>query len=53
MDHGSTEGPFVATNSSMARSYWYIIASILGFTLILRIVHIIEARTRFVARSLS
>ena len=48
MDMSADSGAFVATNSSLARSYWYIIASVLGFTAILRIFQIAETRTRCV-----
>lgn len=44
--HASTGGPFVVTNSSMARSYWYIIASVLGFTFVLRICKVFEMAAR-------
>ncbi|KFY96395.1 hypothetical protein V498_02713 [Pseudogymnoascus sp. VKM F-4517 (FW-2822)] len=46
MDMSSDSAAFVKTNSSMARSYWYIIAAVLGFTALLRVVQIAEARTR-------
>lgn len=48
MDMSSDSAAFVDTNSSMARSYWYIIAAVLGFTALLRIFQIAETRTRFV-----
>lgn len=48
MDMSSDSAAFVKTNSSMARSYWYIIAAVLGFTALLRVVQIAEARTRLV-----
>ncbi|OBT39942.1 hypothetical protein VE00_09437 [Pseudogymnoascus sp. WSF 3629] len=46
MDMSSDSAAFVDTNSSMARSYWYIIAAVLGFTALLRIFQIAETRTR-------
>ncbi|ELR04190.1 hypothetical protein VC83_03096 [Pseudogymnoascus destructans] len=46
MDMSSDSAAFVHTNSSMARSYWYIIAAVLGFTALLRIFQIAETRTR-------
>lgn len=49
MDMSSDSAAFVDTNSSLARSYWYIIAAVLGFTALLRIFQIAEARTRLVA----
>jgi hypothetical protein len=49
MDMSSDSAAFVDTNSSMARSYWYIIAAVLGFTALLRIFQIAETRTRLVA----
>ncbi|KFY19198.1 hypothetical protein V493_08083, partial [Pseudogymnoascus sp. VKM F-4281 (FW-2241)] len=42
----SDSAAFVKTNSSMGRSYWYIIAAVLGFTALLRILQIAETRTR-------
>lgn len=45
----SDSAAFVKTNSSMGRSYWYIIAAVLGFTALLRILQIAETRTRLVA----
>ncbi|KFY82298.1 hypothetical protein V500_10648 [Pseudogymnoascus sp. VKM F-4518 (FW-2643)] len=46
MDMSSDSAAFVDTNSSIARSYWYIIAAVLGFTALLRVFQIAEARTR-------
>ncbi|KFZ05864.1 hypothetical protein V501_07951 [Pseudogymnoascus sp. VKM F-4519 (FW-2642)] len=46
MDMSSDSAAFVDTNSSMARSYWYIIAAVLGFTALLRVFQIAETRTR-------
>ncbi|KFY08405.1 hypothetical protein V492_06253, partial [Pseudogymnoascus sp. VKM F-4246] len=46
MDMSSDSAAFVDTNSSMARSYWYIIAAVLGFTALLRIFKIAETRSR-------
>ncbi|KFY61383.1 hypothetical protein V497_02984 [Pseudogymnoascus sp. VKM F-4516 (FW-969)] len=46
MDMSSDSAAFVDTNSSIARSYWYIIAAVLGFTALLRIFQIIETRTK-------
>lgn len=48
MDMSSDSVAFVDTNSSLARSYWYIIAAVLGFTALLRVFQIAEARTRLV-----
>ena len=39
---------FIVTNSALARSYWYIIAGILGFCFILRIVDHIQTTVRSV-----
>jgi hypothetical protein len=44
---GSSTG-FYATNSSLARSYWYIIAGVLAFTFILRIVDLVQTKIRSV-----
>lgn len=49
MDMSSDSAAFVDTNSSMARSYWYIIAAVLGFTALLRVFQIAETRTRLVS----
>ncbi len=47
MSMGSSSG-FYATNSALARSYWYIIAGVLGFALLLRILDFIQRRIRSV-----
>ncbi|KFX96299.1 hypothetical protein O988_05385, partial [Pseudogymnoascus sp. VKM F-3808] len=46
MDMSSDSAAFVDTNSSIARSYWYIIAAVLGFTALLRIFQIVETRAK-------
>lgn len=51
MDMSSDSVAFVGTNSSIARSYWYIIAAVLGFTALLRIFQIVETRAKLVLPS--
>ena len=49
MDHSGhvrTGGGFLDTNKSIAESYWYIIAAICGFGLLLRGLRILETRSR-------
>lgn len=53
MDMSSDSAAFVDTNSSIARSYWYIIAAVLGFTALLRIFQIVETRAKLVLPSLT
>lgn len=51
MDAASAAG-FVTVNSALARTYWYIIAAVLGFMLLVRILHFVQARIRWLSLSL-
>jgi hypothetical protein len=44
----SDSSGFVVTNSALARSYWYIIAGIVGFCFLLRVLDHIQTRIRSV-----
>lgn len=41
-------GGFIVTNSALARSFWYLIASVLAFSFLLRIMDFLEAKIRSV-----
>lgn len=45
-DHVRTGGGFLPTNKAIAETYWYIIAAICGFTLLLRGALYLETRSR-------
>lgn len=44
----SSSGSFRGINSALARDYWYIIAGVVGFMILLRAIESVQSRSRCV-----